>query len=540
MSKLRPKIKGENIFTSSVSDSINSAVLEFDPNGVSSGAKVIDDIFSGRESARRVAEENPDLVEAQLCKRKFSRFVQEFWGVTCAEKLAWNWHMDVFCDELQEVAERVARNEVKDHDLIFNVPPGTSKSTVVSIMFVPYCWSRWPWMRFICTSYNSDLSLEHAEASREIVRSVKYKRLFKNIKIKRDKDLKSNFRVVYKREDTGPWRNGGNRLSTSVTGSVTGFHAHILLVDDPIDPKGALSDKELKVATDYMDKTLPTRKVDKEVSVTVLIMQRLSEDDPTGHWIDKKKENVRHICLPCDCERYREFVKPAAMITRYVDGLLDPKRLSRRALNDLELDMGQVAFAGQMGQNPVPPEGGMFKMGNCMIIDAKPPRNKIMMTARYWDKAATRTIEGKFTAGCKMSKLTNGNYLVEDMKRGRWDTHVRDTIMLKTAEADGKEVIQYHEQEPGSGGKDSAKATSNNLSEFNVVADIPSGNKIRRADPYSSQCNAGNVMLLRGEWNKAFIDEHKIFPNGRFTDQVDSASGAYSKIMSKKSVERIY
>ena len=41
---------------------------------------------------------------------------------------------------------------------------------------------------------------------------------------------------------------------------------------------------------------------------------------------------------------------------------------------------------------------------------------------------------------------------------------------------------------------------------------------------------AGNVLLLVGEWNRAFLDEHETFPAGKFKDQVDAAAGAFSKL----------
>jgi predicted phage terminase large subunit-like protein len=90
------------------------------------------------------------------------------------------------------------------------------------------------------------------------------------------------------------------------------------------------------------------------------------------------------------------------------------------------------------------------------------------------------------------------------------------------------------EQEPGSGGKDSVKASIKNLAGFSVEADKPSGDKIYRADPLSVQVNNGNVLLVKGEWNHEFIEEFRYFPFSTYKDQVDSASGAFSKLTKKK------
>jgi predicted phage terminase large subunit-like protein len=52
-----------------------------------------------------------------------------------------------------------------------------------------------------------------------------------------------------------------------------------------------------------------------------------------------------------------------------------------------------------------------------------------------------------------------------------------------------------------------------------------------RARPLASQINVGNVVMLRGPWNKPFSDECRLFPNGKFTDQVDAASRAFAGLL---------
>jgi predicted phage terminase large subunit-like protein len=63
-----------------------------------------------------------------------------------------------------------------------------------------------------------------------------------------------------------------------------------------------------------------------------------------------------------------------------------------------------------------------------------------------------------------------------------------------------------------------------------VKADIPGGqgSKEVRADPYAAQVQGGNVLIVRGDWNRAFLDEHEMFPNGKYKDQVDAAAMAFS------------
>lgn len=480
---------------------------------------------------------NPDAVIAERCRRSLYHFMHEFWECVSSEVPLWNWHIKYLCEQLQKLAVRVAEGKPKEYDLVINVPPGTTKSITCSIMFPCWCWTNWPWMRFIVGSYSAALSLEHAEFSRELIRSDKFRLLFPNLEIKQDKDTKSNFRIV-ELLPGGKQRIGGNRYSTSVGGTLTGFHGHILIVDDPLNPKESASAIKITGANHWMEQTLSTRKVDKSIVPTVLIMQRLAQDDPTGHLLEKAKQNVFHICLPGEIRNYGKYVRPVELIDNYVDDLLDPVRMPWVVLKDMETDLGQYGYAGQIGQNPVPPGGGMFKVDMFTYLDALPTVSNIVMTLRYWDKAGTQG-SGAYTCGVKMSKLRNGKFVIEDVKRGQWASEQREAIIRATAEADGTRVVIWHEQEPGSGGKESAQATTLNLAGFSNYADRPVGDKVFRADPYSVQVNNGNVQLLRGDWNKAFIEEHRFFPFGRLKDQVDAGSGAFTKIAAKKMVQRI-
>ncbi|MFA5526517.1 MAG: phage terminase large subunit [Acholeplasmataceae bacterium] len=475
------------------------------------------------------------LYRAEKCRRSFAYFMQYFWSELSADDMVWNWHLDYLTNELMNVAKQVSEGKPKSHDLIINIPPGTTKSITTSVMFPVWCWINWPWMKFIVSSYSGALALEHAEFSRELVRSPKFKQLFPHIIIKPDKDTKSNFRLIYT-DAKGVSHMGGNRLSTSVGGTLTGFHGHILIVDDPLDPNRAVSETELKNANRWMEQTLSTRKINKAVTPTILIMQRLHQDDPSGHMLAKNKTNVKHISLPGEIRNYRGHLHPEALAHYYINDLLDPHRMPWPVLKDMEVDLGQYGYAGQVGQNPVPPGGGMFTVDHIQVVSYSSvfPAD-IASTVRYWDKAGTQG-GGAYTAGVKMCRLKNGKFVIFDVKRGQWGTDQREAIIRQTAEADGVAVSGWIEQEPGSGGKESAEATIRRCAGYSYRAERPVGDKIYRADPFSVQVNEGNVLLVQGEWNHDFIEELRFFPFGTYKDQVDAASGAFAKLATGKKV----
>lgn len=403
-----------------------------------------------------------DELQASICRDSFFEFVKEFWDTVVPEDFVGNWHIEFLCDELQKVAERVFKGLSKEHDVIINIPPGTTKSTICSIMFPAWVWTRMPTARVICGSYAYQLSMDLSRKSRDVVQSDKYLGYFGDIELREDQNTKGYFLN----------NHGGFRFAVGVGGSVTGFHAHFIIIDDPLDPAEAASDAELKTANNWMSETLPTRKVDKKMTVTVLIMQRLHQDDCTGHTLKKKKDKIWHICLPGEVhDDNRKDVKPRRLLRKYKKGLLDPERLSRDVLEEMKVDLGKYGYAGQVLQTPIPRGGGMFEIQHLQIRDL-PPRRKFKRLLRYWDKAGTQD-GGAFTAGVLMGIDFEEpcRYWVLDVVKGQWSSGNREKIIKNTAIIDGEDVEIGVEQEPGSGGKESAEGTVSRLAGFTVHVD---------------------------------------------------------------------
>jgi len=208
-----------------------------------------------------------DLLRNGL-QKSFRYFVRAFWEcVPGAAPLKWNWHMQLLADDLQYVAERVFKGLPVEHDLIYNVPPGSSKSTITSIMFPAWVWTRMPEARFLCISHTDVLVLDLSVKCRSLILSSLYQELFPEIELTADQDTKSSFRNVH----------GGERMTATVGGkSPTGRHAHFHIGDDLVDPRGVRSQAEMLAARQFLTEVLPSRKIDKAVTPLILIMQRLA------------------------------------------------------------------------------------------------------------------------------------------------------------------------------------------------------------------------------------------------------------------------
>jgi hypothetical protein len=81
------------------------------------------------------------LIDSELCKRSFYYFFKFFWDEVISEDPIYNWHIEYLCDELQKVVERVIRREAKLHDVLINIPPGTTKTTIATIMLPAWAWT---------------------------------------------------------------------------------------------------------------------------------------------------------------------------------------------------------------------------------------------------------------------------------------------------------------------------------------------------------------------------------------------------------------
>jgi predicted phage terminase large subunit-like protein len=238
-----------------------------------------------------------------------------------------------------------------------------------------------------------------------------------------------------------------------------------------------------------------------------------------------------------------QLIRGAWVKTRYVDpntrengvvfisaNLADNPYLDVEEYRKLSLSKLDIVTRRQLedGDWEIQAAGLMFGEEKFSVVKAF-DKSEVVASVRYWDKAGTED-GGAFTAGVLIHKLIDGTFVVADVVTGQWSALKRERKIKQTAKIDGFDVDIWIEQEPGSGGKESAESTVRNLAGWNIYVDKVTGSKEVRAEPYSIQAEAGNIKILKGTWNLAFLHEHKTFPAGKFKDQVDAAGGAFNKL----------
>jgi predicted phage terminase large subunit-like protein len=186
----------------------------------------------------------------------------------------------------------------------------------------------------------------------------------------------------------------------------------------------------------------------------------------------------------------------------------------------------------KQGNWSINPKGTIFQRGWFKIVDDY-PRDAVVV--RWWDRAATEPGKGKepdWTAGAKVA-FKDGRYYVLDLVHFRGSPKTNEDTIKQTAELDGKGIPVYMEQEPGSAGVDTIDHYARYVLPGYVFSGIHStGSKELYANPVASAAEAGNFFILRGFWNRKFLDEFESFPQGAHDDIVDSTSKACNVLTS--------
>lgn len=176
--------------------------------------------------------------------------------------------------------------------------------------------------------------------------------------------------------------------------------------------------------------------------------------------------------------------------------------------------------------------GSYFKRSDVEIIEAAPVLRKVV---RAWDQAGTDKKDASdpdWTAGVKMGRCKEGFFYVLGVERFQEDSAVVDGKIKNIATQDGESVFIRLAQDPGQAGKAQARSQTKSLAGYTVRAKRVTGSKEVRAKPFAAQWQAGNVKVLRGDWNEDFFRELENFPDPKtHDDQVDAASDAFDELI---------
>lgn len=458
--------------------------------------------------------------EAELARR----FMLDFVLATYPGYLA-GWFHRTLCEALEHfLADVEARLSPR---LMIFAPPRHGKSEIVSRRFPAWGLGRNPDLGFISASHSFPLAKRMNRDCQRIIDHPVYAQIFPGTMINSrnvrndatDGDSKGALRNTEEFEVIG--RRGGYRCA-GVGGGISGFGADILIVDDPFrNRKDADSRNVRETVWDWFTQDAMTRLAPG--GGVLLMHTRWHMDDLAGRLLTKAKEGESEDWKVISYPAIAEHDEPH----RKAGEALHPERYDEASLARRKAAMGTRGWMSLYQQSPIATEGALFRREWFGIVDVAP---KCASIVRHWDRAATEkksTSDPDWTAGVKIGRTRDGQLFILDVVRFRGSPLDVRRRMLNVAQQDGRHVRISIEQEPGAAGVADAADTVRHLAGFDVRISKTSTSKELRASPLSAQAEAGNVRVVRGLWNAAFLDEIEQFPGGRFDDQVDAAAGAF-------------
>lgn len=300
-----------------------------------------------REKRRRV--------DRDRCESSLIDFVQGGWKYIDPNPYVHGWHLEAIAEHLEAVVRGQIRN------LLINVPPRTSKSSITSVAFPAWVWTQrerapltGPQVQFLFASYSHTLSMRDSLKTRRLIESPWYQdRWGDRFELTGDQNTKVRFEND----------KGGYRLATSTGGSLTGEGAMICVADDAMNAVEAESEVIRQGVISWWDEALSTRLNDPKTGAFIVIMQRLHQEDLAGHILSRNTGDWTHLCLPMEYDPSRHCVTSIGWEDpRTEDGeLLCPERFGPAEVKTLKARLGPTAAAGQLQQTPEPKGGGILK-----------------------------------------------------------------------------------------------------------------------------------------------------------------------------------
>lgn len=360
-----------------------------------------------------------DYVDA-LYRTHFDAFAQRaFTVIEPAIKYEWSWHVGCIAEHL----EAVFRGEMPR--LIINLPPRSLKSYLVATAFPAWVLGKAPHTKFIVTSYGFEVVEANARRCKQIMMSDWYQKLFPDTKISPLLDRITNFETT----------QAGQYYAASALSPITGIGCDYMICDDLIKPMEAHSDTVRNSTNSNLRTTLLNRYNDRRTGKFIMVMQRLHDDDPTGHLM--RDGGYHMLKLPAETKEPVTISLGNKIWEMGPNSLLFPERLSRETLDRIRLDMSEYNYAGQFLQSPVPMGGGEFKEGWIQYYRPGSVKPKEMNIAILVDQAGGEELNRKkrklsdWTVIMVVGLAPDNNYYLLDMVRDRLNPTERiETIFM--------------------------------------------------------------------------------------------------------------
>jgi predicted phage terminase large subunit-like protein len=457
----------------------------------------------------------------------FREYLEPAWEVIePAARFVGGYHVDAIAEHLQALSEGLLQN------LLINIPPRHTKSTLVCVLWPTWEWTFAPWLQWMFASYREALAIRDSIKCRRLILSRWYQERWGSVyRLTDDQNQKTRF----ENDRTG------YRLALGV-GTGTGEGGHRLVADDPLSAKQGESDAYREAANDWIDTTFSTRGNDPRTVARVIVMQRLHDADVTGHVLERMREGgtqYDHLVLPAEYEPRAQLCMAGLVHDPRTepDALLSPERFDARALAQLKADLGDDA-PGQLQQRPTPPGGAIFQSGwwagtrNRYDAEALALPDAPIVVGRwlFFDTAFKKGEENDWTACSVLELLADYRLRVREV----WKRKVEFPALLTSIESsaaawvgDGLlQGISIEDKGSGTSAYQTLKAGAPDWLARLLRTFMPQGSKEYRARQASQWCARDCILLPQPSpvvpWLFDFEQSLEKFPRAAHDDDVDT------------------
>jgi phage terminase large subunit-like protein len=425
------------------------------------------------------------------------------------QQLVYAGYLEAIATLLMGVAKRKYRN------VVINLPPRHMKSALASVLYPAWRLGCDPTVKFICISYGDDLAHDLSAQTRKIMRSPLYQKIFPSTVL--DKSAVDHIRTTM----------GGYRYATAVGSDITGFGADEIIIDDPVQPEDALSERVKQQLRDWVNSSVYTRFNDPSKGALVLVMHRLAPDDLSGT-IESYADIV--LKLPLIAEELEHYTYHDRTIMRREPGEpLNPSRLGVAEIKALKARIAPHVFASQYQQRPATSGTGYCSIERLARYAEAPPFELIVHS---WDIASTKG-GGDWTVCAKFGLAKDSDdrdilYLTGIIRMqvelpdvgeaiASMDAQEKPALIVLDGNGIGRGVLQHLGQ----------RQFKHVLPGSDLDRGCSDGSKLRRFNDGLFNLYNGLVRFpnaMPGRALETLLTEIAAFPDGKHDDQVDAVS----------------
>ncbi len=292
-----------------------------------------------------------ELALRELGKRDLYTFIKLKWERYNLAPFMEGWHIRYLAKVLENT---LPNSEELITRLMINMPPSYGKTEIIARCFIAWSLGKDRSRKYFYISYSDDLCRKIANQVRDLMKSKFFSQIFPEPL----EFLQDNAQEFVLRE-------GGGLFVTTLKSALTGFHAHQILIDDPIKVSEMGSKSAIKAVHANFKESVLSRLQDNKSNITIL-MQRLGLNDLCGYLLNPREfeeasiDEWKVIKLQAINENQEMYSVGNFNYIRQPKEALFKQRHNLDQLEELRLQMGNDEFSAQYQQEPISTSGGYF------------------------------------------------------------------------------------------------------------------------------------------------------------------------------------